>query len=486
MKNNEIFQPSEEVYPILAKELGVSVDDLLKNPVFQQIIQKHTNPTKFKKTYKNKNLFEIDGIRILRSEDRENNTIYFIEGLLITIEDYEKLFQSVKMKTQELKIASFNLGYNVMGNKIAGSEGVRVQECQATYEGGWSDINGVSSCTKNAANFLAQYDIFGLQEVNVNYQDDFENYLKSLNPNLQFLSSFYLADWAVVTGYDETVTGPGIMLTKMDESFPYSPGNLNVRGIQAIWFRKINLLFINLHAPHNIILKKEIENSCERIDFLMKKNGIQKIDRVIILGDFNDYGTKLGESGFKAFGFEMKVPSLVKTCCTNSNYKYPGDYIFDSKKNPGYYGLPIESNNSIGKNILMSDHHPIILLDEKISILGQTYEGVINTSGTYVEIQLDINQNLLESMALEYVEKHKLGWKIRKPRAWTDYNSMPHVTLHSSFVKNKGQKVKVKLGETYHFVAGSSRWVAISASLPSPFKCEYECHMSIGQERIVF
>lgn len=482
MQHDEIFQPSKEVYPILAKELGISVDDLLKNPILKEIIQKHTNPTKFKKTYKNKNLFEIDGIRILKSEKQENGTIYFIEGLLITDEDYKKLFQSVKKETQGLRIASFNLGYNVMGNRIAGSEGARVQECQDAYGTGWSDINGVASCTKNAANFLAQYNIFGLQEVNVKYRKNFENYMKTLNPNLNFLVSYYFGDWAIITGYDETVTGPGIMLTHMYESFPHSAGNPDVRGIQAIWFRKINLLFINLHAPHNIDLKKEIEISYKQIDLLSKKNGVQKLNRVIIVGDFNDDGEKLGKSGFKAFGFEMKVPSLVKTCCTDSNYKYTGDYIFDSKKNPGYYGLPLNYDESV----LMSDHHPIVLLDDKVSILGQTYEGIINTSGTYVEIQLNIDQNLLESMARDYVEKHKLGWKIRKPRAWTDYDSMPHVTLHSSFVKNKGQKVKVKLGEPYHFVAGSSRWVVISASLPPPFKCEYECHMSIGQERIVF
>jgi len=119
-------------------------------------------------------------------------------------------------------------------------------------------------------------------------------------------------------------------------------------------------------------------------------------------------------------------------------------------------------------------------------IIGQTLKGVVVASATHVEIRLSsLDEDKLVELARSYVAEKKLGWNVRKPYVWTEQHTGPHVTIDSKFRGNAGDTVLVTLESIYHFVS-ESRWVAINVRLPAPYKCVYECHLSIGQERAPF
>lgn len=156
-------------------------------------------------------------------------------------------------------------------------------------------------------------------------------------------------------------------------------------------------------------------------------------------------------------------------------------------------------NSSIGdKKILKTfkenDYTVIVLSDllwlekSKLENLeGMEVEGIVKNSGSYVEIQFDLDQDMLETIARDYIKEKRPGWNVRRPYAWTDYGSKPHVTLANKMIKYKGEKVKVSFGKLYDFVDSGTgtRWVAVRAYLPEKYSCEYECHMSIGQQRMI-
>jgi hypothetical protein len=113
-----------------------------------------------------------------------------------------------------------------------------------------------------------------------------------------------------------------------------------------------------------------------------------------------------------------------------------------------------------------------------------TIYGKIAAIGSTVQIQFpNLNQDAIVDLARHYVADKKLGWDIRKPYAWTDYGTVPHVTIKSEFITDVGKTVTVTIGKIYHFVS-ESRWVALDVHLPPPYACDYECHLSIGQERL--
>lgn len=252
-----------------------------------------------------------------------------------------------------MKMACLNLGYSVMSNKISGSEGSFVKKCQLLYNNGWCDINqNFSKCTLNAVEFLSEYDIFSVQEVNNKYKNVFINKIRLFNPNFHFLSSIYHNDASIMIGYDYKKFGHGIKLTNNMKLCSSD----DERAIQIIWFNKHSLLFINLHAPHNIDLKSSIELVCNSIELDVNP------EKIIMMGDFND---ELGELLYKSiniFGMELRLPNnsyIPKTCCEDVEYEYPGDYIFvsDYYNDKIYFGLP--PNHGIN---LYSDHIPVILI----------------------------------------------------------------------------------------------------------------------------
>lgn len=265
------------------------------------------------------------------------------------------------LRIEKYNTACLNMGYHVMDNLIAGSESIFVEKCHIIYNetNGWQN-KSISNCTFNAAEFLSKYDLFGIQEVNKRHEIGLFNTILSFNSNFKFLSSNYHDDASIATGYDEQVMGPGIQITN---NMKLSSGN-DDRAIQAVWFEKFRLLFINLHAPHKIDLKTKIERACYDINLLLKHKYVP--DRVIICGDFNDGRGQLFIKSINAFNKEIKIPSrntIPKTCCADNGYEFSGDYILDSKEHEDnvYFGMPKGYDRM--KN-LYSDHDPVVLIEE--------------------------------------------------------------------------------------------------------------------------
>ena len=114
-----------------------------------------------------------------------------------------------------------------------------------------------------------------------------------------------------------------------------------------------NYLFVNIHAPHdnqnfgnykgkaqedNVLYSNELILILNyKINQFLKKIDL-KIDRIIIVGDFNEY-QKVNFNNY----FEVKLKDKtfrlysdldrLNTCCFFKNFK-PTDYIFDSKHVP--------------------------------------------------------------------------------------------------------------------------------------------------------
>ena len=329
---------------------------------------------------------------------------------------------------ERLRITSFNVSYYTMGNQLLGSEKIHVQECQTAYPfkdedgrlmpnlDGWFDKEKlISTCALNSAGFLSSYDIMGLQEVNQKYQNDFfrmigyfaaETYQLQVNdgiidpndpegristkntiPSYKFLTGFQ----GVTLGYNEAKVGSAVLLTGNTSMFPTN--SKYGRGIIIAYFPGLNLLFINIHAPHEekleLSLEEEIIRKFQEIEskfpsiktiFQDKYSINMDVQRIIMTGDFNDYRGLLTNVSFKLLGLTMRIPNnlfasdgeVIATCCSDSNHIYPGDYIFDTQNyaldrevyGPDYlgdhiyYGLPL---GYIRTDPLMSDHDPIIL-----------------------------------------------------------------------------------------------------------------------------
>jgi hypothetical protein len=296
-----------------------------------------------------------------------------------------------------MNIACLNLGYSIMSNIISGSEAPFVKICQNTYPDykGWSNsTKNISMCTFNAVQFLSDYDVFGVQEVNNKYKDVFMDSvrLSRMDKRFEFLSSNYHNDsTCIMVGYDRDKLGKGVQLTKdLKLSSPTDD-----RTIQIIWFEKVGLLFINLHAPHHINLKLSIERICNNITLP------DKPDNIIMVGDFNDASGQLINKYINICGRKLRIPNSFqstdsqfienmpsflserysdkkiqppppndkrfiksyppKTCCADTNYEYVGDYILTTDYNNKdiYFGLPLDFDRNTN---LYSDHDPVVLL----------------------------------------------------------------------------------------------------------------------------
>ncbi len=246
----------------------------------------------------------------------------------------------------KLRLITFNLGGRVQTNQVKGSEAPLVKLCQKKYSAtkGWAypmNPKGftLSQCTLNATIWMNKQgaDLIGLQEVS-------SQYLPLMMEH--FPRSYQSIGYATVSFiYNQEKLGRGQMLAPTDLSIT-QPG----RYMLAVWFPKVKLLAINLHAPHQVDLKKEIQKTFK---YVKTKSIIPS--RIIVTGDFNDaYHPPL--QNMTLMGKPVKQHSSpTKSCCTDSNYQYYGDYIFDSDySSPGFYGI-----SSDARQKLMSDHYPV-------------------------------------------------------------------------------------------------------------------------------
>lgn len=261
-------------------------------------------------------------------------------------------------------VLSFNLGYQVMNNTISGSEAALVKQCQIKYDGGWSNI-GLSKCTQNAADLIKDYNLFGLQEVHYTYVKLLEDYLRKQNTNFKFVNS----RTGLVVGYDSSIYGNAILITPDDYVFGENKNDL--RGMMAVYFPSNKTLIINLHAPHYIDLVEQLNMNFEYIGQLFYKRYPYDDPRILVTGDFNDYNGSLIEPSLKGklkmLGKSLKLhvkgkSDTPKSCCMDSNYKFVGDYIFDSDQNLSYFGFPL---GYLRHEPFMSDHDPVVLLKKR-------------------------------------------------------------------------------------------------------------------------
>jgi len=492
------FIPSESTIEAFAKYHDIQLEkftrsdlqkDILSNHITKQDLTNAKSITNFTTINGNEFTYDPDFMVIIDQEGGEVplvkhlNGQYELKGILLTQDQLQKLEQ-YKIDNSDydpvkngfyISVISFNLGINIMINKIAGSESQRVKQCQVKYNGGWSDKWDLSQCSKNAADLLRQYDILSLQEVptenthalfkEINMNGDYEFFASggTINNVIVYKKAFYHKQ------KPKTLVLP----------FPTHYKNDDTRSIQTIWFGEIGLIVINVHAPHFIPLKQDLIQS---LTVIQKKLNV-KPKRVIMLGDFNDNeGTLLNQS-FKIFGLSVSIPNQKKviSCCTDVGYTDPGDYIFVSDpQNVTYYDLPPKYNRDID---LMSDHDPVSL--KYGYSVPESLVGTIEIVGTFVGIQFDnLDPDGLFSIAQDYVQTEQLGWKISKPRSWFTLGLKPHVTLGKQFMKNVGEKVQVKFGKIIRSIDEKSYWVMISVTLPTPYSCgSYTCHLTIGQER---
>jgi hypothetical protein len=160
-----------------------------------------------------------------------------------------------------------------------------------------------------------------------------------------------------------------------------------------------------------------------------------------------------------------------------------GQLYEQAKKVAKYSKSVFELQKNVEKAKQQLDTFLDSLLKGPESILGATFQGRIAAAGGHVAILLPtLNEDRLLDLARKYVAEKNLGWHISKPYSWSEKHSGPHVTIDDKFRANVGQDVPVTLEMVYSFIS-ESRWVAIAVRLPAEFKCAYECHLSIGQER---
>lgn len=270
-----------------------------------------------------------------------------------------------------LKIATFNLGYRVQSNEILGSEAPQVKICQLTYSQtkGMAPNKKISQCTENGLNFILDYefDLVGLQEVNTKYLDYYQS---KFSPDYEILGKNY-----------NYLVAKKSSLGKVENlgSFP-----LGDREILLCWSERQKLLILNLHAPHQIDLKIEIEKSFSQFWKSQRLDQMYSPSRILVLGDFNDcYFKPLVE--LKLLGRKLKQHGKSEySCCTDTssllcylpfvatkgqmltcnNFRCLGDYIFDTEYfDPGFYGTIPEI-----KKIPMSDHYPVMFFPDPQSL----------------------------------------------------------------------------------------------------------------------
>lgn len=475
----------------------------------------------------------VTSVSFLRSPkvEQQNDINQMLALGRISLDEWNQLQFQLQ---SNLRVVSLNIGYNVMSNIRTGSEAAFVERCQRFYPGlpwnspdlsGWlyyAETGSITHCANNSAMFLLDHNLFGLQEVNPNFQQEFitqiRNRGKNIGKDFEFYDNNYpgvLANNMIITGYDRNVMGQGILMTPANYNFGYQ----DVIGVlQATYFPKRNLLFINVHAPLNsqdinlaFRLSIAFGQIQENLPKIWPTTDFRNI-RIIVVGNFNDCdGVLINESRkgeFKIFGKELRLHvdptqqeqhllaarNVEHTCCF-PDYKCYGDYIFDSLPFPQklyYVGPPIDYQKEVD---LYSDHDPVVML-EIDDFRNQTIQGEIYRSppdiGREEHISIafkNLDRDMLFDIARLYHRKRRIPTPITKPLSW--YYTFPHVSLkkekYNDLRAREGDKVDVILKDLAYWPEGG--WIVIEVVIRDKlindnFVCDRTCHISIGQEKI--
>lgn len=260
-----------------------------------------------------------------------------------------------------LRVVSLNLGTNVQRNLLEGSEKVMVARCNRAS----------TDCAQNAAKWICDKgaSLAALQEGP--YSDRFVETLKDRGYTLFNKGTVGVA--VCVPGCAECEELYSVPSAKAAKAVHPS-----LRGVVAVYLPDIELVFVSLWLNHD-------EDKVQAIEILdkplRKVLGSRPCSRVILGMDSNDdRGELLGKSvrllGKKVFNAARKG-SL--TCCEDSDYKYPGDYIFDSAE-----GTVMQLGPS-GKQQLMSDHmavfadvqfKPVVYFSDRAQLVPKQPAGV--------------------------------------------------------------------------------------------------------------
>lgn len=284
------------------------------------------------------------------------------------------------------KILTLNLGFNIMGNTVEGSEAPMVKYCQDKYINNEQlNHNGkkISRCTLNSVPLIVDHAVIFLQEVNLKYGKELENAIDRTSKIEKrryglYENTYFEGKWGMWILADYDTYGEGIDLTH-PEFHLYAPREKNnFRALQAVYFPKVDALMINVHAPHTNQLQEALEFTLFRLQPLIniilgfsgkqgkeKRGKERRLTTVIVGGDFNDHNGLLLEDNFHLMIGGIKVKRSVNkelvpyTCCTDSNYKYRGDYILIGSQHEmiiSSYEVPKGSDR---RNAPVSDHDPL-------------------------------------------------------------------------------------------------------------------------------
>ena len=253
--------------------------------------------------------------------------------------------------TQSLNVITFNLGFSIQRNdsRKKCSEQPMVLRCQKTYGSGPLQ-HGLAPCTRNAADGMLSFfqprqpDLIGLQESDAQSTTNLVRYLQKFASQPVEFRRIGREVCSII--YNRLTMGPG------HPFFLTAPG---LRGGCGVYFPKRNLIFHSLWLDHGTDLHQLLRQ-------FKLPHGVTAGFRVVVALDSNDDQTWFGRgSGLQIYGVTVQHPGSApdRTCCEDSGYTYPGDYILDSQPwRTLEYGVPSSLDP---QTQLMSDHLPVIL-----------------------------------------------------------------------------------------------------------------------------
>lgn len=265
------------------------------------------------------------------------------------------VFQEVHQPTS-LVIISFNIASGVTMNHAGGfSEDPMTRKCQAKYKKtqGWSKKYGkkISQCTENVARFLVSQDadVVGIQEGDKKHMLPIFLQVMEEEVKMQKKNKLYEMSGNGTCYYIYNVL-------KVGHPDVFLSGHTDMRCAQGLYFSMLDLVFVNAWIDH----KGNGAARLSKVPFLKEFYKITKRmtppKRVIATMDSNDASGSMINKTLRICGHRLRLAGEAQpTCCTDVNYTYVGDYIFDSKRDSAiFYGVPSVST-------FMSDHLPVML-----------------------------------------------------------------------------------------------------------------------------
>lgn len=274
---------------------------------------------------------------------------------------FSQRYGAVRLVPVPYAVMSYNLGYYVVLNRVAGSEASFVRECKkSTSHGGngASAVPGVSQCTKNAIdatvalNDAHRFAFIGLQEFPVAESRETLHYFNTVLPEFDVYTAR-----DVSLAADRTQVGGGVQLTSPNASMLNAAG----RSLVAVWFPLVSTVGVSLHMDHyDDVAENVLEQRINAFFATLEPLLTVPVRTVIVSGDFN---RDLSRVRLRAFGHELRVVRAVKphrSCCFDSAFAYQSDLIFTSEfhaSENAYFGL---SREKAATKTLQSDHFPVV------------------------------------------------------------------------------------------------------------------------------